>query len=162
MVAGDGREPGLQICSRAPAVDRATHQRLGVLQLLGFDCAAECPERVGRQSGGIRQRVDRSIAFGLGDAGDRLHDRQRPLVALVEVDHGQAIGGRGDRVAPAEVGPRGAVVHRLPDQFAGVGVGLQQPDHVAADLTDVVALDSAAQAGQQSWPHRFDVGLGAA
>ena len=53
----------------------------------------------------------------------RLHDRQRPLVAVVAVGHRQAVGERGDRVPPAELGTRRAVGDRLPDQLARVGVG---------------------------------------
>ena len=72
-----------------------------------------------------------AAALGLGDAGDRLHDRQRPLVALVEIDHRQAVDGGRDGVPPPELGTRRAVADRLPHQLAGVGVGTQQPHDVA-------------------------------
>jgi hypothetical protein len=38
---------------------------------------------------------------------------------------------------------------RLPDQLAGVGVGLQQPHDVTGDLAGVVAFDAPPQAGEQ-------------
>ena len=62
-------------------------------------------------------------------------------------------------MTPPELGPRRAVLHCLPNQFPGVGVGLQQSDHVAADLTDVVVLDSATQTGQEAWADRLDIRL---
>ena len=59
---------------------------------------------------------------------------------------------------PPELGARRAVLHRLPDELAGIGIGLQQPHDVAADLTDVVVLDAAAQARQQPRPRGLGVG----
>ena len=41
----------------------------------------------------------------LGDAGDRLHDRQRAIVAFVVIDHRQAVGQRGDRSGPTRTRP---------------------------------------------------------
>ena len=84
------------------------------------------------------------------------------MVSFVEIDHRQAVGGRSDRMSPPELGTRRAVLHCLPDQFAGVGVGLQQSNHVAADLADVVVLDAAAQAGQEARAERLEIGLVAA
>ena len=105
-----------------------------------------------------REGVHRPVALDLGDAGDGLHDRQGALVAVVPVSHRQAVGERGDRVAPAELGPRRAVGDRLPDQLARIGVGAQQPHDVARHLADVVLGDAAPQAGQQLRPQHVRVG----
>ena len=57
-------------------------------------------------------------------------------------DHREAVGGGGDRVAPTVLGARRPMGDRLPNDFGRVGVGLQETDDVAADLSDVVALDA--------------------
>ena len=61
-------------------------------------------------------------------------------------------------MAPAELGARRPVGDRLPDQLAGIRVGLQQADHVARDLPRVVVLDAAAEAGQQLRTQRRRIG----
>ena len=67
------------------------------------------------------------------------------MIALVQIDHRETVGGRRDRVPPSELGARRTVGDRLPDQLAGIGARLQQADRVAGDLAPVVALDAAPQ-----------------
>ena len=159
VVADDRREPPAQLGAVAPGLDGAEHQRLRRLHRLALDRGAERGGRVGREPAERwRQRVHRSAALGLGDPGDRLHDRQRPLVTLVELDHRQAVDGGGDGVAPTELGPRRSVVDRLPHQLAGVGVGAQQAHHVARHLPDALVHDPVAQARHQARPLGARVG----
>ncbi len=47
---------------------------------------------------------------------------------------------------------------RLPDQLAGVGVGLEESDDVACDLARVLAFDPLPQAGEQLRPALSGVG----
>ena len=60
-------------------------------------------------------------------------------------------------MSPAELGARGTVGDGLPDQFAGVGAGLQQSDDVACDLAGVVPVDSTAQADERAGPDHFGI-----
>ncbi|MEZ5294713.1 MAG: hypothetical protein R2697_00120 [Ilumatobacteraceae bacterium] len=132
VVADDVGEPRLQRFAVGTVVDGGAEHGLGTLDALAFDLPPELTAGVVRHG---RQRVgERSFgttAFTLRNGGDRLDDRQRSVVALVLVDHAEAVGERGDRVPPPELGARRTVGDRFPDQFAGVGVGAQQPDDVA-------------------------------
>ena len=50
---------------------------------------------------------------------------------------------------PSELGTRGTESDGFPNQFTGIGAGLEQPNHIARDLPVVVALDSPAKADDQ-------------
>ena len=73
-------------------MDRAAHECLGIRQSLCFGQATEVAGRIGPQPRRrIGQHDDRAVALGLGDPGDGLHDREGLLIALVEIDHRQAV-----------------------------------------------------------------------
>lgn len=160
VVGDDAGEPRAQVLGGAARLQRGEHERLGRFELLRLDRGAERCGGVGRQRRRrAGERVHGAVALGLGDPGDALHDRQGALIALVEIDHRQAVGRRGDGVPPAELGARRAVGHGLPDQLAGVGTGLEEADDVAGDLAGVVAFDPPAEAGEQLRPLGGRIGL---
>jgi len=90
-------------CDRNFPDNRAEQHSLGRLELLGLDQPAELGAGIGGElPPRFGQRVDGTIAFLFGHTGERLHDRQRTLVAGVAVGHRQAVGQRRDRMAPSE------------------------------------------------------------
>ena len=147
MIADDRLEPRPEVGCRVAAVDRGTQDRLRVRQRLALD---RRPEPFGGDRRGIarpdREAADRAVAFGFGDPDDALHDGKCPLVAVEQVDHGEAVGRRRDRVLPPVLGSGRTVSDRLPDQLGGFGTGAEQTDDVTAHLPDVVPLDPAPQA----------------
>ena len=144
-------EPRRQAIGIHPIDERPADRGLGPGDVLGLDLGPEAGTVGG--VGRVGKRSHRTVSGLLGDADDALHERKRSMVAVVGVDHGQAVGGRRDRVAPPELGPRCAMGYCLPDQLARVGVGAQQADDVAADLADVVFLDAPAQADRGRGPY---------
>ena len=158
VIADDRGEPRAEVGRVVATLDGGEDQALGPPDLLGLDSDPEG----GRRRVGLvtrcRQGVDRSVPLGLGDPGDPLDDRQGALVPLVQVDHRQTVGGRGDGMAPAELRSRRAVGDRLPDEFTGVLARLQEPHDVARHLAGVVALDAAAQADPRPLAHDRGVG----
>ena len=160
VVGDDADEPRPQLVGAQPGLDRAAQQRLGVVGPVPA-LLDQGPERVagsvGEGADGLGRGAQRSAALDLGDAGDRLDDRQGPLIALVAVDERQAVGGRGERVPEAELGPGRPPRHRLPHQLGRVLVGPQQPDDVAADLAHIAVVDPSSEAGRETGPEALGV-----
>ena len=155
VVGDDADQPGPQLVRAEPGLDRAAQQRLGLVGPVPA-LLHQRPERlagsVGEGADRLGRGTHRSAALDLRDAGDRLDDRQGPVVALVTVDQRQAVGGRGERVPEPELGPGRPPGHRLPHQLRRVLVGPQQPDDVAADLAHVAVVDPSSQAGRETGP----------
>ena len=89
VVGDDTEEPATELVPVDPHLDGCAHERFGLGSVVPSPPRPACgtPMRVvpavaGRE---LRRRTQGSTALLLGDAGDGLHDGQRPSVAVVPV-----------------------------------------------------------------------------